>query len=51
MDSAVGTRMNGNIAYLASFILCDLVLGVFLAVLALAVCAASLWYVDLVIDA
>lgn len=42
--------MDRKIAYLAGFVLCNFVLGVFLAILALTVCAASLWYVDLVID-
>ena len=34
-------------AYLAGLVLCDLVLGVLLAVFALAVGAAGLWNVDL----
>ena len=33
--------------YLAGFVLCDLVLGMLLAVFAFAVGPACLWYVDL----
>ena len=38
---------SSNMTHLAGFVLRDFVLGVLLAILALAVGAASLWYVDL----
>lgn len=38
----------GDGTHLAGFVLCDFVLGVLLAGLAFAICAARLWYVDLV---
>ena len=43
--SSIGPRVGS--AYLASLVLCHFVVGVFLAVSAFAVCAASLWYVHL----
>lgn len=42
--------MEDGMAHFAGFVLCDFVLGVLLAVPALAVGAASLWYVHLLYE-